>query len=230
MSSNDKPQAAAVSAVREPPLIWGDPPMSEVGDGDADPIFTAIGRALTAWEIVETNLAFLFSRFCSGSRGEGVTGVSGRAYGAVPSGNTRRDMLEEVAEMYSRYENDKFDMATFKSVLGHYSNAVRSRNNIAHGVVTEITGADGKHGGWYLTPSPYLTKRNVRVDKWPQGPETGKSGQYPWWSYRYVAADIASFTERYKRLAEIVGRIHNAELQWQVGEMMAKQTRIVSPP
>lgn len=195
---------------------WGDPPTKNQGEESQDRIFIGVGQALTAWEIVETNLALAFTIFCGGSRGESLMGASGRAYGAVQGGMTRKKMLDEIAEIYSVYENRDFDVGAFKRILKHYGNAADSRNNIAHGVACELMSEAQGRMGWFLVPSSYRTSRNIRLDKWRE--EAGKAAlvEFPAWTYCYTSADLADFTARYEALSAKIATVVSKEIQWQV--------------
>ena len=43
------------------PNLWDIPPLAEIGDPDPNIIFTAVGRALTEWEHLESALSQLFA-------------------------------------------------------------------------------------------------------------------------------------------------------------------------
>jgi len=215
--SSQSPQAPD-GKIAPAAIDWSDPPMSPEGDEDAESIFTEVGRALSTWEMVEDALAILFSRFCSGARGEGVVGVAGRTFGAVPAGNTRKNMLEEAAEIYTAYENQNFDLPGFKSLLKHYGQASGARARIAHGMVRQIF-TDGESRGYFLAPAGYKSNANWRVDEWLKIQHEAEESPHPWWKYRYRAADIASFCAKFQELEILFSRVHGQEM---IGRMMVR--------
>lgn len=202
-------------------LGWSDSPPKQQGDASEDDIYLGVRRALTAWEVMESQFAMAFSRFCSGRYGEALLGASGRAYGSVPGGGTRKNMLQEIAEIYSVFGNRNFDIEGFKKLLTHYGNAARTRNNIAHGMACKLS-VEQEEAGWFLVPAMYLTSRNVRVDKWDAVKSKPAVAALPSWGYSYTGADLSEITAKYKALGLKVGRVVSDELSWQVNEMMGR--------
>ncbi len=192
---------------------WNDPDAMETGESTVDAIHLSVGKALSAWEMLETSLAQLFTCFCSGARGEGVPGVSGRAYGWITGGSVRKRMLLEAAAMYGLMENRELDLAGFQQLLKHYEKASRSRNNIAHGVAMGCA-TDSGNKGFFLVPAPYLTKGNPRPDEWEHVVALNGGELYPWWKYRYTAENINFFVVQYQSLQDKLWAILGSELTW----------------
>lgn len=100
-------------------------------DDDPEPIYTAVGKALSAWELIEHHLARMFAFFC----GAHDPVLLKRAYGSVTSYLGRSDMLESVAEVYFHRRSAHPMKDRFFSVLKEVDNFSPRRNEIAHGVV-----------------------------------------------------------------------------------------------
>jgi len=73
---------------------------SPFGDIDENPLFNAIGRALTAWENVEVECARLFAVFVLARQKRTYHAPAVRAYGSIVGTHSRSKMLELAAEAY----------------------------------------------------------------------------------------------------------------------------------
>lgn len=212
-------------------LKWEDLPPKDKGETHADTVFVEVGRALSTWESLESVFAMVFAQLSEGSRGDGLPTAAGRVYGFVTAGQMRMHMLLEVAEIYSVYLNRDFDLKHLQRITKHYTNAARSRNNIAHGLVTNWTSSEGADLGYFLGPALYLTKGNIRVDKWSSSEQGESRPVSPAWKYCYTSADIAHFRLQYEALQTQVQIVLNSLITWRVEEMSRiAQRQMAEPP
>lgn len=211
-------------------LKWEDLPPKDRGESHADAVFVEVGRALSTWEILESVFAMVFSQLSEGSRGDGLPHAAGRVYGFVTAGQMRMQMLLEVAEIYTVYVNRDFDLKHLQKVMKHYTSAARSRNNIAHGLVTNWTSSDGAGLGYFLGPSLYLTKGNIRVDKWSSSGKGESRPVSPAWKYCYTGADIAHFRGQYEVLQTQVQLVLNSLIKWRGEELLRIAQRQMAEP
>jgi hypothetical protein len=79
---------------------WDPRPISPLGDSKEDAIFTAVGQALTEWEVLENRCARLFAVLVSANHKRAYLAPAIRAYGTVVSAATRQQMLVNAAEAY----------------------------------------------------------------------------------------------------------------------------------
>ena len=78
---------------------WKRPPPQEQGDKDEKPIYEAVGRALSAWERADQELAELFGILIECTDSKSYAAVK-RAYGAIENSTLRRKAVEAAAEVY----------------------------------------------------------------------------------------------------------------------------------
>ena len=179
MSPGKKPR------VRKPPPVptpkrrnpWDAPPPPRHGDFNTDITFAAVGRALTQWELFESEMAELFAVFIGANRRD--TFGATRAYGAVMSFTGRTEVVWAAADVFFIiHENPNLR----ERVKAHIDSAklygIR-RNEIAHGAVREFVWPPrGKQS--VLGPARYSTKKN-RISRASIGPH---NALYP--TYRYL--------------------------------------------
>jgi hypothetical protein len=103
------------------------PANSKTAISHRDVLYSAIGRVLTQWELLETVLASEFQSLIGTTRNSAL-----RAYGSVLASGTRCDMLLSAAEI--ELPGDE--------LIGDIRRAAAARNLLAHGVVVSL--ANGK--------------------------------------------------------------------------------------
>jgi len=125
--------------------------------GDSDPykIFSAVGQALSSWEMIEVSYAYLFNTL---ARPQTTSIAIRRAYGSIMAARGRREMIEAAAETFFHffpfrpYEDD------LKDIMNIYTSASSRRNDFAHGVVyTSLR----PRTGFYLEANDYNNKRSI---------------------------------------------------------------------
>jgi hypothetical protein len=169
------------------PQPWDVPPSPATGDPHEDAISLAVGRALTAWEFVEEQLAELFAIFVNADMADLEKAPAVRAYGSVITARGRADMLEAAAEAYFLNKPNEQLQSRFDAILRSYRGFAGRRNDIAHG----RGGQDSTNPahGWYLYPGLYNT------NKYP-------IGQPP--KYLYSSAEINGFRAEFEGLYDEV--------------------------
>ena len=113
------------------------PPPIRGGDTEEAPLYTQVGRALSAWEAMEDIVARLFSALV-GDRVALMASPATRAYGTVATFRGRKEMVSAAAQSYFFEKEHKGRLAEIKSFLNSCSDWSARRNEIAHGVVRQI--------------------------------------------------------------------------------------------
>jgi hypothetical protein len=140
--------------------------MPSSGDEDKGITLAAVGAALTAWGHYEAELGRLFTSLVAYDL---ISPGAERAFGAIRTFEARRDVLRSAgdayfAHYYGKLETDdvKQDRETFGGMLTISRNAVRVRNNIAHGVVVPYLPPRASETiGFCLEPSYYDSSKRT---------------------------------------------------------------------
>lgn len=140
--------------------LWDIPPFPDAGDAEPEIIYTAMGHALTTWELVEEELSSLFALFVGRARRHPETQAAARAYGAVIAFNSRAEMLSAAATAFfgSPYLTPaaKELEVHFRELLKQVNGWVGRRNDVAHGRIRDVKGKSG----CFLVPSLYNSRKN----------------------------------------------------------------------
>jgi hypothetical protein len=177
---------------------WDRPSIPIIGDETPHEVYTAVGWALSGWEMLEMSLVGLFDSFI------GIdldSHASHRAYGAVTIWNIRRDMLRAAAEAYFLEFPNPALSKDIEETINLIDHCASRRNDIAHGIVLaydEIFGPPSPLGGfrgWLLFPSLTSTKA-IRV---PFGAPR----------YAYSANQINIFGQNFRNINPEVERLLN---------------------
>jgi hypothetical protein len=157
-------------------------PLTQIGDRGHEKIFTAVGKALNAWENCERGFAHIFSRLVH-PNGSGF--AAQRAYGEIIATGIKRQMIESAAEIFFRNFPNEAALKELAILMEIYSTASGRRNDIAHG----IGGGDQDDAGeiWsYLVPNTWGSKsRDMRLQV----------------AYRYSSKQIEDYAESFGALA-----------------------------
>jgi hypothetical protein len=192
----------------EMPNAWDRPYSSKfkIGDPNPDPLFLAVGRALTKWEIVEAELGVLFA-ILTGARDVHYQ-PSVRAFGVVTGTVTRADMIAHAAEAF--FENcpvlPETEYAELSSecsgLLKAYSGWAGRRNDIAHGCVTGSINPNHFSETVELNETFLLCPSHGSSKKWPMHWE-------PVYQYRADEVDVfaAGFDALCARVITFVDRL-----------------------
>jgi hypothetical protein len=154
---------------------WKRPTSSPKGDDCQDPIYKAVGLALSRWEEADQDLADLFLIFtCEASKqkvDDRVRNAVRRSYGAIISNSGRRLAVEAAAEVYFSFwsEFEKPITKSLMAVLTVVQRASKLRDDIAHGIVWPYMTVETRDStdsitkkeelGCFLMPPEYRTDR-----------------------------------------------------------------------
>lgn len=157
------------------------------GDPTAENIFVQVGRALSHWELLESQLAELFDCLVSGAPSATESNRAGFvAYREVKASSARTELLKAAiprALMASRHLEPATVLA---KKVGEFGSR---RNEIAHGMAVNL----GEHGHC-LAPS------NLSASKWhSKGHMIGQA------KFQYAAADIEYYAVEFARLYDECG-------------------------
>ena len=183
------------------PNPWDVAPLLEQGDVDAEPLFSSVGKALTAWEKLDQVQANLFGIIVGSRRGAAVA-----AYGLVAASSARTEMMVAAAEIVLAESPELLGEVT--AILTEIGRWGARRNDIAHGVVSHYTsswnGEPDKDHGHYLIPASYATRKRAKV----RGESMMTRGKYA-----YTAAQVMTyaghFQDAYHRLVKLMFRVNN---------------------
>jgi hypothetical protein len=202
-----------------PSDFWDRPDPSMTGDSKPDDTFAAVGRALTAWETVEEELAELCVIFSGLKDGVDENKAMRRFFGAIDSGGSRRKALREAGEVYFWHHDANKTMINKLTDLldNNVSKGSRLRDDIAHGIVCGFTTAK-KHVGTFLIPSFYKSDRNkafvpfvseICIDDTEFPFDTINA------NYRYNSSDIGDITRKfmllYDEVLKFISEVRNLE-------------------
>jgi hypothetical protein len=139
---------------------------------ESNAVYTAVGRTLSEWEMLEWGLANVFvslikTRFIGAER----------AFGAISSSAARMEALRAAADAHFTFEKNDEMQKQFNIFSGEMNRLATKRTHVAHGVVAEY------HDGVFLGPAWYSTRHNKL--KQPA-------------SFRYSAEDINAFAQEFR--------------------------------
>jgi hypothetical protein len=193
-----------ISDLPTPALYWARPAPKENGNADINDIFAAVGQALSAWEGLEGVVVDLFVLFV-----QSYSPAARRAYGSIMSQGGRREAMFAASEScFLIHKVTAEDVAKFNKFIDHWANAVGRRNEIAHGVVTNVK-INETERGHFLCPAGYNTKKN-RPSKgfFPDYYSADDEFSFLPGDYRYTKEDIAHFIERFNSLYQAAFYFH----------------------
>ena len=135
------------------PKPWEDR-VDEEGDCSADAIYVEVGRALTQWETLESELANIYAHLLADGSGARFL-AAGSAFGQI-SGS----MNSVIAIVFSSPPMDALEeiKAEISVLLNDVRNYTGRRNAIAHGVVIELSVNNGPRAS-FLAPAWYMTRK-----------------------------------------------------------------------
>jgi hypothetical protein len=124
---------------------WDVPPHPRQGNKRPDPIYRAVGVALSRWEELEFTLAKLLGVFLGITPLQATRHIS---YSDAPRFVDRLTVIDNAASAFFRKHCDQSFEGDCGKLNQDSTSAFWRRNDIAHGIVTEI---------WHRT-SPYTTE------------------------------------------------------------------------
>jgi hypothetical protein len=183
------------------------PPLPEIGESRAEPIFQAVGEAISNWELVEQSIAMLFSFITTGKYYD-VSGPTIRAYGSIAGSSARIAMVRAAVEAWAQQYPQCPLIVNCCELLKESSNWSSRRNDIAHGQVDCLM--DAIPNGWMLFPGLFDTKkRSVQ----------GKS------KYRYTVEHIERFSAGFLSLHGRLNECTSALAAWHQNLQSAPSTQ-----
>lgn len=173
---------------------WNRPPNAVQGDATGHPVYTAVGYALTNWEMAEEKLGGLYLRLVRAK--ETSYDPIRRAYGSIESNSGRRKAIEAAAEAYfDDYWADGDIRRAFLRLTEAIGFASKRRDDIAHGIVLGQS-MDNVHYGFFLFPPDYNTARtNLFAD-----PEGGDPLYHTMTKYRFTSTQIKDLGDKFREL------------------------------
>lgn len=170
---------------------WDMPPLPEKGDWSECGLYESIGRALSAWEAFESDLAGVFTALLSPSL---FLLPAERAYGSILTFRGRSEMIEAAAEAFFIAKPNRRKHHILKAILKKAGRYSARRNEIAHGIVGEYSTPAGKVQGLALMPSTYSTNKRYLAQR-------GRSyNTMP--RYAYTTSEIQYFEWRFRQLVK----------------------------
>lgn len=160
------------------------------GDREDTPIYTALGKAVSAWEGVNAAVASLFHALRAGNEQEV------EAFGGVFKVHDRANALREECGRFLDAEfGDRRDQVarlkkSMRQVAGAYCEWAARRNELAHGYVTEARCPDYGDDEQSIITVYALLPSHARLSRWSHAePE-----------FNYLAAEIEMFARRFQEL------------------------------
>jgi hypothetical protein len=135
------------------PNPWDRPSWPHEGEDECEPIYLAVGHALSQWADVEECISDLFVFFVGQEEAESP---AVRAYTSIEGVRNRIAMVRSAADAwFERFPDCSLKGSTFDALRVCQEWSSR-RNEIAHGI-TDLP-VDTPGATWFLYPG-YLTKR-----------------------------------------------------------------------
>ena len=177
---------------------------NRMGDRNAEPLFCALGKAVSAWEGVQAATSSLYFAMRIGNA-DSEADPGFQAFGGLNQVHKRRKELEERSRLFleQHFHRNAETTARFeaelKDVLAAYIGWAERRNDIAHGYVTEAQTPDYHDPEQKIITVYTLCPSHARIAKWPHSePE-----------YNYVASDLEAFAESFQRLDDQLESLAN---------------------
>jgi hypothetical protein len=203
-----KPSQPLINIKNIPTLqrgYWSRPAAKAKGDATVDPVYRAVGRALSQWEMLEQNLANLFLVVCE-CPNHSANPVR-RAFGAIENGTLRRAAIREAAMChFGQHWDIPAVQKSFGALIEAVSFASKRRDDIAHGIVQQI-GLDRIDYGAFLFPQYYNSARTKPYIVVGDGPPTPPDFRFM--DYRFTSSDILEFEKRFGDLKQVVVQFAN---------------------
>lgn len=178
--------------------LW-DKPLPGPNDYTQEPVFEAVGRVCTAWEILETSFAGLLSVL----EGLPYTEAALLRYGRSARSNTARlAHLESHAVRYFCAHCSQDNEGEFALIVTTARRLIVRRNQIVHGVLSGLVVVTGKNesGDWDREIAWHISSP-MHCDE-PLQKGEGR--------YYYGSAALLTFCERFIDFAQRVSRLADA--------------------
>ena len=177
---------------------WDRPNRRDQGDITGEVIYTAVGFALSNWEMTEEALAELYLALVESPKSS--NNPVRRTYGAIESNSGRRKVIEAAAEAYFGAEWDhEVVRRAFRKLIQTVGYASKRRDDIARGI-TLGQRLDGKNFGYFLFPPDYNTARTLPFADVDEGDPL----RHTLTKYRFISEDIRAFGRKFHELQDAI--------------------------
>ncbi|SLN46099.1 hypothetical protein [Roseisalinus antarcticus] len=179
---------------------WARPEFSAIpnrpGDREAEPLYAALGHAVSDWEGVNAVTAALHRALLLDDDRDSFESAEIEAFGGLNNVHRRAKELSDLSKgFFGAAFGDQQDEANeickeIASLLAAYRGWAERRNDLAHGYVTRADGPDYYQEDQPIVATYALCPSHARIPKWPFGEP----------DYNYVAEDISSFAAAFRAL------------------------------
>ena len=189
--------------MRESPVAernpWDRPPLARQGNGSDRALFESIGRALNAWEQIESELAHLYSAFLTGDRFDLPANL---AYGVLNTSPLRLAGLQRVAKAHWVQHPSQDIEGEFERLSEMVDRYSARRNDIAHGIARPFQ--------WIVAPNlEGLIMIPTRDSTWclipPHYRPKTEPGTYP--AYLLTSREINAFGAVFLNVAHALSNL-----------------------
>lgn len=162
-------------------------PLATKGNINSDHIYSSVGRSLSAWALVEYNIARIYAAIL-----QSRSLAADRSISALMSFGGRLDVVRAAMTVTLTEPGDQSDMRdTIESFLRTSQKASARRNEIAHGHAVSVRST--QQTVWFLMPQHICPSKY----EMPGGGE----------KYRFNATMIMTFANRFTDLAHHLGEL-----------------------
>jgi hypothetical protein len=120
----------SVMSKKNTPKPYDRLPNEDRGDDSPSPVYTAVGAALSAWELLQEELAYLFAKLVKTDENNVALH---RAFGTMDNALPKVKMMMAAADAHLAGKDEL--LREVKAVLNNIQNFNHRRNDIAHGFV-----------------------------------------------------------------------------------------------
>lgn len=164
------------------------------GDLVSEPIFLALGKAVSAWEGVQAATSSLYFSMLTQDF-DTDEDPQYQAFGGLKRAHERHNELMEKSKAFllkfpEHHTGARNFRLRIKKVMASYLGWAERRNDIAHGYVTEARTPDYGDPEQPIITVYALCPSHARLSRWIHGqPE-----------YNYVASELAEFSRQFQKL------------------------------
>lgn len=177
---------------------WDRPLNSQIpnrpGDLSAEPLFLALGKAVSAWEGVQAATSSLYFSMSTQELDMDENPLFQAFGGMSLIHNRHKELMKKSEEFLSKLPKHHTGAGNFrlriKKVMASYVGWAERRNDIAHGYVTEAHAPDYDDPAQPIITVYSLCPSHARLSSWGHGePE-----------YNYVASELDEFSRQFRAL------------------------------
>ncbi len=180
--------------------LWARPEASSIpnrpGDREEEPLYAALGRAVSDWEGLSAVTAALHRALLLDEDRADFDSVAVEQFGGLNKVHQRAKKIKDLSAHFfeagfGSEASDADDLRTeLPLLLAAYCGWAERRNDLAHGYVTRADGPDYEHEDQPIIATYALCPSHGRIPKWSHGePE-----------YNYVVEEIGTFAAAFRDL------------------------------